>query len=176
MLKLVRGRRWMLAGILALCVSTAGSGMGQRAGAAETAGAYAPNPANAVVTERLVNEPTRRLVRLANGLTIILQQNKTAPVVATQVWIKAGSITEQEYMGAGLSHVLEHLLVTGTQGRKVEGGGNMSMLQSLGGDANAATYNDHTAFHITTTTAKWKDALTLLARLDDDQRIYAGGF
>ena len=131
--------------------------------AAAVVNSYAPVAANAVVVERMVNEPTRRMVKLANGLTVILQQNRTAPVVACQVYIKAGSLTEQEYMGCGLSHVLEHLLVTGTQGRKVEGGGNMSMVQSLGGDANAFTSYDQTCFHITTITAKWKDAMTLLA-------------
>src|SRR5438105_530720 len=66
--------------------------------------------APATIEERLHNEPTRRVLKLTNGFTIILQQNKTAPVAAARVYVKAGSITEQQYMAAGLSHVLEHLV------------------------------------------------------------------
>jgi len=74
----------------------------------------------ATVAVRMLDEPTRRVYQLSNGLTVLLQQNKTAPVVAARVYVKAGSLTEQEFMGCGISHVLEHLVAGATSGRHQE--------------------------------------------------------
>ncbi|GAH90297.1 unnamed protein product [marine sediment metagenome] len=56
---------------------------------------------------------------LDNGMIVILQELHTAPVVALEVWVKAGSITEGEYSGSGISHYVEHLLFKGTEKRGV---------------------------------------------------------
>jgi zinc protease len=115
----------------------------------------------ATVEEKLVDEQTRRVLRLTNGFTVILQQNKTAPVVAARVYVKAGALTEQQYMGAGISHVLEHLVAGASSGKRKEAE-NTLLLQQIGNDSNAYTDEDQTCYFITTSSEKWPVALDLL--------------
>ena len=61
--------------------------------------------------------PGVRLTTLDNGLTIIVREDHSAPVVSAQAWCMAGSIHEGKWLGAGLSHVLEHMLFKGTTTR-----------------------------------------------------------
>ncbi len=51
---------------------------------------------------------------LPNGLTIIVQEDHSAPVASVQAWCATGSIDEDAHLGAGLSHILEHMLFKGT--------------------------------------------------------------
>jgi zinc protease len=127
-----------------------------------TAPAEVADPRNAVVIERMLDEPTRRIVKLANGLTIILQENHTAPVVAARVYIKAGSLTEQQYMGCGISHVLEHLVIGASSARRNQNQ-NDTLLRSIGNHSNAYTTYDHTCYFITTTPEKWAVSMDLLS-------------
>jgi zinc protease len=83
---------------------------------------------------------------LENGLTILVQPDFTAPVVSLQFWIETGSIHEGRWLGAGLSHLLEHLMFKGTPTR-----GNSEMAQQLhdlGGHLNAYTSFDRTVYHV----------------------------
>ena len=43
---------------------------------------------------------------LPNGLTIIVQEDHSAPVASVQAWCGTGSIDEDRHLGAGLSHIL----------------------------------------------------------------------
>lgn len=115
----------------------------------------------ATAVERLLDEPTRRVVKFSNGFTVILQQNKTAPVVAARIYVKAGSLTEQKYMGAGISHVVEHLVAGATSGKRGEDE-NTLLLQQIGNDSDAFTDYNETCYFITTTAEKWPVALDLL--------------
>ena len=57
------------------------------------------------------------LASLDNGLTVIVQENHTAPVATVRCYVKnTGSAFEGRYLGAGLSHVLEHVVAGGTHG------------------------------------------------------------
>src|SRR5213079_1897039 len=58
-----------------------------------------------------------RLTTLDNGLTLIVREDHSAPVVSAQAWCMTGSIHEGRWLGAGLSHVLEHMLFKGTTTR-----------------------------------------------------------
>ena len=90
--------------------------------------------------------PGVRITTLANGLTLIVREDHSAPVVAVQAWCKAGSIHEGKWLGAGLSHVLEHMLFKGTTTR---GAGRIDQeVQDAGGYMNAYTSFDRTVFHI----------------------------
>ena len=127
------------------------------------------NPEDAPATKpastgemRMLDEPTRRMVRLANGTTVILQQNKTAPVVACRVYVRAGSLTENKWMGCGLSHVLEHL-VSGASSAKRKEAESTDLLKAIGNDSNAFTTWDNTCYFITTTQEKWPIAIDLLS-------------
>jgi zinc protease len=85
-------------------------------------------------------------VVLDNGLTVLLQENHSAPVVALNMWVKVGSIYEEE-AEAGISHVYEHMLFKGTMTRGV--GEIAQEIEGCGGDINAYTSFDHTVYHIT---------------------------
>ena len=59
-----------------------------------------------------------RILELDSGLTVILQENHAAPVVAFQMWVGVGSADELPGE-EGLAHVFEHMLFKGTEKRAV---------------------------------------------------------
>jgi zinc protease len=86
------------------------------------------------------------LTTLDNGLVIIVREDHSAPVVSAQAWAMAGSIHEGRWLGAGLSHVLEHMLFKGTTNRP--GSRIDQEVQEAGGYMNAYTSFDRTVYHI----------------------------
>src|SRR3974377_995068 len=90
--------------------------------------------------------PGVTLTTLDNGLTIIVPEDNSAPVVSAQAWCMAGSIHEGKWLGAGLSHVLEHMLFKGTTTRP--GSRIDQEVQEAGGYMNAYTSFDRTVYHI----------------------------
>ena len=83
---------------------------------------------------------------LANGLRVFLREDHRAPLVSAQLWYHVGSSYEPEGH-TGLSHALEHLLFEGSS--KLAGGQYSSLMTHLGGEANAFTLPDATAFPLT---------------------------
>ena len=90
--------------------------------------------------------PGVKLTTLDNGLIIIVREDHSAPVVSAQAWCAAGSIHEGRWLGAGLSHVLEHMLFKGTTTRP--GSRIDQEVQEAGGYMNAYTSFDRTVYHI----------------------------
>ena len=86
-------------------------------------------------------------VTLPNGLQVILQPDDSAPVVSVQAWCRTGSIHEGKWLGAGMSHVLEHMLFKGTSNRN--GLEIDHSIQDAGGQMNAYTSFDRTVYHVT---------------------------
>src|SRR4051812_30737917 len=83
---------------------------------------------------------------LTNGLTVIVQQDHSAPVASVQAWCATGSIDEDQHLGAGLSHILEHMLFKGT---KTHSANQIAQsIQDAGGYINAYTSFDRTVFWI----------------------------
>jgi len=83
---------------------------------------------------------------LPNGLTVIVQEDRSAPVASVQAWCATGSIDEDEHLGAGLSHILEHMLFKGTKTRSTNA--IAQKIQDVGGYINAYTSFDRTVFWI----------------------------
>src|SRR6202012_4710230 len=77
---------------------------------------------------------------------IIVREDHSAPVVSAQAWCAAGSIHEDRWLGAGLSHILEHMLFKGTTTRP--GSRIDQEVQEAGGYMNAYTSFDRTVYHI----------------------------
>jgi zinc protease len=90
--------------------------------------------------------PGVTLTTLENGLTVIVREDHSAPVVSAQAWCQSGSIHEGRWLGAGLSHVLEHMLFKGTTTRP--GSRIDQEVQEAGGYMNAYTSFDRTVYHI----------------------------
>ncbi len=79
-----------------------------------------------------------------NGLKVVVREDKRSPVVVTQVWYKIGSSYEQ-FGSTGLSHALEHMMFKGTP--KVPTGEFSRLVSFLGGEDNAFTTDDYTAYY-----------------------------
>jgi zinc protease len=98
---------------------------------------------------------------LPNGLTIIVQEDRSAPVASVQAWCATGSIYEDQHLGAGLSHILEHMLFKGT---KTRGANEIAQkIQDVGGYINAYTSFDRTVFWIDVPKDGVTTALDILA-------------
>ncbi|MBR90987.1 MAG: hypothetical protein CMO66_06960 [Verrucomicrobiales bacterium] len=101
-----------------------------------------------------------RLVTLDNGLTVIVREDNSAPVVSAQAWAMTGSIHEGEWLGAGLSHILEHMLFKGT---KTRGVGRIDQeVQAAGGYMNAYTSFDRTVYYIDAPNTSAETAVDIL--------------
>lgn len=105
--------------------------------------------------------PEAKRYVLDNGLIIILKEMHTAPVVALQVWVNAGGITEDEYLGCGISHFVEHMLFKGTKKRKV--GQIAQEIRAAGGEIGGYTSFEHTVYHITIPNKQFDIALDVLS-------------
>jgi zinc protease len=83
---------------------------------------------------------------LANGLQVVVVENHRAPLITHMMWIKAGG-ADDPYGKSGLAHYLEHLMFKGTT--KFPQGEYSKRIARLGGDENAFTSYDYTAYHAT---------------------------
>ena len=81
---------------------------------------------------------------LDNGLKVVVREDQRSPVVVAQVWYKIGSSYEQ-FGSTGLSHALEHMMFKGTP--KVPTGEFSRLVSFLGGEDNAFTTDDYTAYY-----------------------------
>ncbi len=99
---------------------------------------------------------------LDHGLTVLIEENHANPIVSVQVFVRTGSIHEQEYLGSGISHFFEHIISGGTTSNRTEAE-SRAILETIGNKTNAYTTTDHTAYYIHTTSDHWTTALSLLA-------------
>ena len=80
---------------------------------------------------------------LSNGMKMILIEKHANPMIASMIYVKAGSKYETEFNN-GITHFLEHLLFDGTKTKSrtdiTEG------IRSKGGYINAFTRKDFTAY------------------------------
>ena len=112
------------------------------------------------MTELPAIPPGIRVQILENGLTVIIREDHTAPVVSVQAWCRTGSINEDKWMGAGLSHVLEHMLFKGTAtrpGTRID-----QEVQEAGGYMNAYTSFDRTVYWINVPNTGGRIAIDIL--------------
>ena len=82
--------------------------------------------------------------KLANGLTVIVHQDKTTPMVAVDVCYNVGSRDEHPDR-TGFAHLFEHLMFGGSKHIPSFD----EPLQKAGGDNNAYTSNDLTNYYLT---------------------------
>jgi zinc protease len=80
---------------------------------------------------------------LANGLRVIVKEDRRAPTAVHMVWYRAGSMDEVNGT-TGVAHLLEHMMFKGTP---TIGAGEFSRLvAAAGGNDNAFTNRDYTAY------------------------------
>jgi zinc protease len=82
--------------------------------------------------------------RLSNGLTVILHEDHSLPLVAVNLWYRVGSKDEKPGR-TGFAHLFEHLMFTGS--KHVPGNAIDVIMESAGGSNNADTENDRTSYY-----------------------------
>src|SRR5438046_7169156 len=80
---------------------------------------------------------------LPNGLTVVLEEDHSTPIVHLQLWYHVGSKNERPGR-TGFAHLFEHLMFKGSKNVTPEG--HTSMVASVGGQSNAYTTDDETVF------------------------------
>src|SRR6202521_6441621 len=83
------------------------------------------------------------LSTLPNGLTLVLSEDHSTPIVHLQLWYHVGSKNEKPGR-TGFAHLFEHLMFKGS--KNVQPEEHTSVLASVGGQSNAYTTDDETVF------------------------------
>ena len=107
--------------------------------------------------------PETKVYTCSNGLTLIVCERRDTPVVAVHVGVETGSALEAEYVGTGISHLVEHMVFKGTEeysAREVN-----ERVAAMGGLWNAYTGALGTVFHIHGRSEYWREFLHILLQL-----------
>src|SRR4029079_8528238 len=80
---------------------------------------------------------------LPNGLTVVLSEDHSTPIVHLQMWYHVGSKNEKPGR-TGFAHLFEHMMFKGS--KNVEPEAHTSLIASVGGQSNAYTTDDETVF------------------------------
>lgn len=84
------------------------------------------------------------IVRLPNGVRVVVEPVPTVQSVAAGVWVDTGSRDESD-AEAGLTHFIEHMVFKGTMKRRAHH--IASRMESVGGYLNAFTTKEHTCYY-----------------------------
>ncbi|HXT01366.1 MAG TPA: pitrilysin family protein [Elusimicrobiota bacterium] len=87
--------------------------------------------------------PTR-VFKLRNGLTVVVQTDRSAPLVAVSMTYRVGSLDEKPGLG-GFAHLFEHLMFQGT--KNLPPNEISKLVETNGGVDNAYTMKTNTTYH-----------------------------
>lgn len=130
----------LLTGVLMASVLCAGSISGARAASNDT-------------DPELLSGKQEQVVRLSNGLSVLILRDTRFPLVSTRLYVGAGSAYETPEE-AGISHVLEHMVFKGTTTRPKNA--ISQEVEAAGGYLNAATSYDYTVYITDMPDRHWK--------------------
>lgn len=99
---------------------------------------------------------------LKNGLTVLLLEDHSVPMISYHTWYKVGSRDERDGV-TGSAHMLEHMMFQGA--KKYTGKQFSSLMQNNGIEWNAFTTYDYTGFHMNLPSSK----LELVMDLEQDR-------
>ncbi len=95
-----------------------------------------------------------------NGVTLLVEEDHSAPVAMVQVWLKVGG--RDEVPGkTGLAHVFEHMMFKGS--KKLAPGEFSKRIAAMGGKDNAFTTTDYTAYFETVPAKRVDEVLAMEA-------------
>jgi len=98
------------------------------------------------------------LVRLKNGMSVLVREDDRFPLVNIRILVHAGSAFETPAQ-AGISHVLEHMVFkgAGAPGPNRMGPGEVAhRIEAAGGSLNAGTSFDNTTYYVEVPDQSWK--------------------
>ena len=122
-----------------VCVAAALTGAQAAAGPA-----FAQADATQVSTATRTGASRAQQFTLANGMTLIVQPDRRAPVAVQMLWVRAGSMEEVDGT-SGVAHALEHMMFKGSSNTKP--GEFSRKVAALGGRENAFTTRDYTGYY-----------------------------
>ncbi|MGE0211401.1 MAG: M16 family metallopeptidase [Parvibaculaceae bacterium] len=108
---------------------------------------------------------TVRITRLDNGIHVLTHDFPQLETVALGVWVRAGARDERESEN-GLAHFLEHMAFKGTSRR--DAFQIAAEIEAAGGEINAATAMETTAYYARVLKEDWPLALDILADILTD--------
>jgi len=109
-----------------------------------------------------------RRERFDNGLTVLVRENRLAPVVAVSLMVRMGTRWESEEH-AGISNFVHAIMVKGTSRR---GGAELAeAIAALGGKISAAGDVDYSGISGTALARFWRELLALTAELALEPRL-----
>ncbi len=135
----------ILAGLLVICATVSLSGVSVANDSAEIPKLFDP-----------------KTTTLENGLDVVVIEDHRAPVVTHMVWYRIGS-ADEPIGKSGIAHFLEHLMFKGT--KKIPPGEFSSIIAKNGGQDNAFTSYDYTAYYQNASA----DKLPLLMEMEADR-------
>ena len=97
---------------------------------------------------------------LANGLTVIIKEDRTHPVATVLLTLGAGLSAEDNLAGSGVSHFVEHMVFKGSVKR--DANQIRQEVKSYGGAINGSTGLDSANYYITLPSEHVKNALLLI--------------
>lgn len=100
--------------------------------------------------------------KLPNGLTVLLHEDHSVPLISYQTWFRVGSKNEQPGL-TGIAHLFEHMMFRGA--KRFSGEQLDTMLQANGATNNAFTTNDYTGYYENLPSAK----LELVVDIESDR-------
>lgn len=101
---------------------------------------------------------------LDNGMQVVVIEDHRAPVVTHMVWYKIGRADEAPGH-SGIAHFFEHLMFKGT--KEVPSGAFSAIVEQQGGNDNAFTTEDYTAFFQRVAA----DRLDLMMKMEADRMV-----
>ncbi len=99
---------------------------------------------------------------LDNGMQVVVKENHTNESVGMYCFVKSGSSDEEEYLGAGVSHYLEHIVSSGTTTKRTEKE-YQELQKKIGAYSNAYTTYKTTCFIMQANKKFSKEALEMLS-------------
>jgi len=95
-----------------------------------------------------------------NGVKLIVEEDHSAPVAMVQIWLKVGG--RDEVPGkTGLAHVFEHMMFKGS--KKLAPGEYSKRISAMGGNDNAFTSTDYTAYFETVPASRVNEVIAMEA-------------
>jgi zinc protease len=163
-LSLGHGRRSMIAAAVVAVMSSYASGQPAPAPAATPkAGQPAPTPGAQAPGDigSQIRFPVEKY-KLANGLTVLLHEDHSVPLISYQTWFRVGSKNEEKGL-TGMAHLFEHMMFRGA--KRYTGEQFDTLLQANGATNNAFTTNDYTGYYENLPSAK----LELIMDIESDR-------
>jgi len=108
----------------------------------------------------LAQASTLQEASFKNGAKLIVEEDHSAPVAMVQVWLKVGG-RDEEAGKTGLAHVFEHMMFKGS--KQLSPGEYSKRISAMGGNDNAFTSHDFTAYFETVPAAQVDTVLKMEA-------------